>query len=756
VSGYVIDENTETLAGATIRQSGTSNGCSTNNYGFFTLAVPRGNVRLIASMAGMKPDTSLFIALKDTLLHLKLQYYTLGEVTIHAKADNRPQMSTTRLSLAQVAKIPALAGEPDIIKALSFIPGVINGGEGSSGLYVRGGTPDQNLILLDNAIVYNPNHLFGFLSVFNPASLKSVELIRGGFPARYGGRLSSVLDISMKDGNSEKRKGEFGFGLISSHAQVEGPWAKKRGSYMIAGRTAYLGVLLLPLRLRYNSGQTNEYYNYGMYDLNAKLKYRITDNRQLFLSLYAGQDGLTILNRAGTDKTENVLKWGNVTGSLRLNSQVSPRAFWKNILLFSRFNYLYGFTFDQHNDQEQEEQSKFNNISSLWNSTLKSDLDFVPGERHFIRAGMAHTLHNFVPRDNNQTFTSSDSSYKNTVSDRLPAYEAAFYVEDEWRPSEHWSVNAGFRFNFFIIQKAIFLSPEPRLSISRRLTASSSLKASFVRTQQNIHLLTNSGLGFQNDVWIPATALLPPQRTFQYALGWSKSIAKVSTELSVEVYYKKMANQIEYREGVNIFSSQQKNWTDVVSGSGVGQSYGVEFGMTRQTGRLTGMFAYTYSRTFRMFNDINNAASYPFKYDYPHNMNITGSLKLSKKWDFTASWVWHSGQPISLPTTALGAPPFAYYDNSTLFFFNNRNNARLPDYARADIGFICTKLKKTGRTAVWNFSIFNVFNRRNPLYAQIQNLPVYNPQTHTNDYVQQLKTQSFLPVLPSISYSFKW
>jgi hypothetical protein len=282
------------------------------------------------------------------------------------------------------------------------------------------------------------------------------------------------------------------------------------------------------------------------------------------------------------------------------------------------------------------------------------------------------------------------------------------------------------------------------------------LKASFVRTQQNIHLLTNSGLGFQNDVWVPATALLRPQRSFQYALGWSKTFVKAATDLSLEVYYKEMSNQIEYREGVNIFSSQQRAWTDIVTGNGRGKSYGIELGVTRQTGRLTGMLAYTFSRTFRRFEDINNARSYPFKYDFPHNLNITGALSLNKKWDFTASWVWHSGQPISLPATALNAPPNAYYENTTLFFFNNRNNARLPDYARADIGFICTKKKKNGRSAIWNFSVFNVFNRPNVLYAQIQNTPVFNYQTHQYDYVQQLKTRSFLPVLPSVSYTFKW
>jgi outer membrane receptor for ferrienterochelin and colicin len=757
VSGYVIDEDKEALIGARIRIFDSNIETTSNNYGFFSLKYITGHIRLIFYMVGLKNDTVSFNIKNDTLIYVTLKNRMLSEVVVSGnKIENKAQMSSIRLSLAQVAKMPALAGEADIIKALSFTPGVTNGGEGSSGLFVRGGTPDQNLILLDNAVVYNPNHLFGFLSVFNPSTLKSVELIKGGFPSRYGGRLSSVLEVTMKDGSQERRKGEVGFGLISSHAQTEGPWAHKKGSYMIAGRASYLGLLLLPLRIQYISSKRNQYQDYLMYDINAKFRLQTNQKSQAFLSFYTGRDNFEVLTQTDSDKSKNQLRWGNFTASLRLNRQVLAQMYWKNTLLYSQFRYKYGFAFNTQADSTTTE-SRFTSLSGLKNATWKSELDFMPNGKHYFRAGIENTWHKFVPRENRLSLYSIDTSYVDEAFSSAQAYESAAYIEDEWKPSDAWSLNMGLRANFFSIENMRFLSVEPRLSLSRRIGHFSKLKASFARTQQNIHLLSNSGLGFQNDVWVPVTSQLPPQLTSQFAVGFEHTFAKQFLEMSIEIYYKEMRNQIEYREGVNIFSSQQKSWEDIVTGHGQGASYGIELGFSKQVGgRLTGLLAYTLSKTTRQFSDINGGEAYPFKYDFPHNLNATGSLKLSKKWDFSASWVWHSGQPFSLPTTALSTPPNAAYQGSTLFYFKDRNNARLPDYARADIAFIFTRPKKNGRTAIWNFSIFNALNRPNALYAYIRNRPVFDPQTQEHLYYQELETQSFLPILPSISYALKF
>jgi outer membrane receptor for ferrienterochelin and colicin len=757
ISGYVTDEDRENLIGASINLHGSNIGAISNTYGFFSIKTIPGDVRLIFSMASLKSDTISLKVQNDTSIYVTLKNRTLSEVVVSDnRLENKAQMSSIRLSLAQVAKMPALAGEADIIKALSFTPGVTNGGEGSAGLFVRGGTPDQNLILLDNAVVYNPNHLFGFLSVFNPSTLKSVELMRGGFPARYGGRLSSVLEITMKDGSQERRKGEVGLGLIGSHAQIEGPWARKRGSYMIAGRVSYLSLLLLPLRLQYMSGKRNQYQNYSMHDINAKLRLQLNQKSQAFLSFYTGYDRFKILNQTDSDKSKNQLGWGNLTASLRLNRQVLPQTYWKNTLVYSQFRYKYDFEFIMQADSIPSE-SRFASFSGLKNITWKSEWDFMPNSKHYFRAGIENTCYKFVPRDNSLSLHSADTTYISKTSNSVQAYESAAYIEDEWRPTDVWSLNVGLRANFFSIQNLPFLSVEPRLSLSRRIGYFNMLKASFARTQQNIHLLSNSGLGFQNDVWVPVTSQLLPQRTFQVAIGFEHDFPKQFIEMALEIYYKKMSNQIEYREGVNIFSSQQQAWADLVAGRGRGESYGIELSFSKQVGqRLTGLLAYTLSKTTRQFDDINGGKVYPFKYDFPHNLNATASLKLNKKWDFAATWVWHSGQAFSLPTIALSAPPNAAYEGTTLFYFKDRNNARLPDYVRADIGFILTKPRKNGRTAIWNFSVFNVLNRPNALYAYIQNRPVFDAQTQGHSYYQELKTQSFLPILPSISYVLKY
>ena len=755
VSGYVTDENGEALTGATVFQPQTSKGVVVNTYGFYSLSLPKGQATLQFSFVGNEGKTIDLRLVRDTVLNVRLKYQTLQEVEIKDQRNKQNErISTVTLPMAQIKKIPAIGGEADIIKALGLTPGVSNGTEGSAGLYVRGGTPDQNLILLDEAVVYNPNHLFGFISIFNPDAIKNVDLIKGGFPARYGGRLSSVLDVTMREGNLKKSKTDIGVGILSSRLTIERPLLKDKVSLIASARSSYLGVFVFPIWLKYKLTTSDaRYINYFMYDANIKLNYKIDDKNQLYFSLYHGKDNFASfdrISRYSEDKTK--LKWGNTTATLRYTKEVSPRLFWKNMLLYTRFNYNINLLNRLITDNKRYE---INSFSGLQDYTLRSALDFIPNPNHYIKTGMEITQHQFTPQFQNNF--SNDTTIQNmSHRDNFSATEPVAFVEDEWQIFKPLKAHIGLRINQFRVKSKIYPSVEPRASLLWTVMDGWTLKAAYSKMKQNIHLLTNNGVGFQNDIWVPSTDKISPQQSEQYALGLSKYFPKHDLEISLEAYDKRMKNLIDYKEGANIIVNLE-NWQSAVERNGTGQSRGLEFFLHRKSGRFNGFLSYTLAKTERQFSNINNGKSYPFRYDSRHNFAITANYQMSDKWNVSGTFVFKSGEPITLPSASIDNNPFdnGYLSTPEIPIYTTRNGYRLPAYHRADIGFNRTTTTDKGRKKTWSFGVYNLYNRRNVMYIEIVTQRKYIAQ-NTYTFKQVLRAQSLFTAIPSVSYALSF
>jgi len=764
ITGYVTDATTgEALIHANIYQANSYKGTTTNEYGFYSLTLPAGEVELKSAYVGYQNYTRYLRLQSDTTIHISLDIETMDEVVVTApKAgegllQNNTRMSTVRLPMQQIESVPALFGEPDVLKAFALTPGVSTGMEGTAGLLVRGGTPDQNLILLDGATVYNVSHLFGFVSVFNTDALKNAELIKGGFPARYGGRLSSVLDISMKEGNTEKTEHELGVGLISSRYTING-LINEKTSYLLAGRVNYIGLLALPLAT--GGSGNSEVSIYNMYDFNAKINHRFNDKQQLYFSLYAGNDYLGNSDFSYTPITKSRLSWGNVTGTMRYNAIFTPKMFGKFMLNYSQ--YKSGLRVKEIYS-DRTDTYRFSSLVRDW--SLKADIDFLPNPAHYIRFGATGIYHHYRPSfSRNRTI---DTDGFEVVNDfKTPAGEFAVYAEDDISLTKWWKINAGFRGAAFAVEDKWYLSPEPRIS-SRFLIGDWALKSSYSYMQQYIHLLTG-GLGPAgvpgSDIWVPATANVPPQRAWQAAAGIGKSFPKQHFDISVEGYYKKMYDVIDYLASSSSFFSVDSSWEERVETGGEGTAYGLEFFLHRKRGRLNGWLAYTLSWNNRQFELINNGHTYPAAYDRRHDAAVVLNYRLGKKVSFSGAWIYTTGSPITLPTAN-----YYNYNNNINFeagyyapqeHYGSRNNYRMPDNHRLDINFAFDKKTKRGREAQWNIGLYNAYNRANPLYLQVRQGSTYvSIDGGPYEVVSTSKTlylQGFLPLLPSISYNIKY
>lgn len=685
ISGIVTDENGEPLVGATVLNSNSQKGVVTNNNGFYSLSASEGEIKIQYSFVGMEKLNQNFLLKKDTINNVKLKSAVLNEIIVKSSRDiNSEKISNIVLPLEQIKKIPSIGGEADIIKALGLTPGVSNGTEGSAGLYVRGGTPDQNLILLDDAAVYNPNHLFGLLSVFNTDAIKNVELIKGGFPARYGGRLSSVLDITMKEGSLEKKRTDFGIGIIASRLLLERPIIKDKLSILFAARASYLGLLKLPQYFQYKSNKSIDYFNYFLYDTNFKLNYKINDKNQVYFSFYAGDDNLYSFDKTTMTTNDKIstlsenkthLNWGNRTATIRYNTIVSPKLFWKNLVTYTKFNY----DTQVNNNSDSLKQNSFYKIASgLEDFSYKSSIDFIPNGKHYMKTGVEIIYHKFTPQS--RVFVTSDSSSNNLyATEKIDAIETAAFVEDEWKIRDRLKANFGLRLNNYRVNKTNYYSFEPRMMLVYNLSKDYFLKMAYSKMQQNVHLLTNSGVGFQNDIWVPSTDNISPQKSEQWALGISKFLQKFNLDVSIEAYYKNMTHLIDYKEGENIISSS-KNWQKTVEVNGKGVSKGLEFFIHKKSGQLNGFLSYTLSQTDRQFSNINNGQIFPFKYDSPHNFATTFNYQINKKWDFSSTWVFKIGEPITLPIYTIESQTTAQTSLSPVYFiYSRRNEYRLPN-----------------------------------------------------------------------------
>jgi len=747
ISGYLTDvASGEALIGATVREAISRNGTTTNRYGFYSLTLPRGRVRIAASYISYFPVSHEFELRQDTTLALRLTTasQSLGEVTITPEENQQIKpLGSINIPIQRLRAVPTLFGEPDIIKALALTPGVSTGNEGSTGLLVRGGSPDQNLILLDEATVYNAAHLFGFVSIFNPDAIKNVDLYKAGFPARFGGRLSSVLDITMKEGNNQEMKGEASIGLISSRFNLEGPIRDKQTSFMLSARSSYLSLFLLPTYIPYKKGATDAFFNYWLYDINGKVNHTFKDGGRLFFSVYNGNDFWTAYDGSYSEKSKFALNWGNTTATTRYSRTLNPKLFFRSVLTYSR--YRYGL--DGSNSSDGIITEQFGSESTMRDWTLRTGFDFFPAPAHQIRFGTEVISHAYQPSALTTTYAVNPDSLPK-ANNLINAWEYAVYAEDEAQPISWLKLNVGVRGAAFHVEEHTYTSLEPRLAVSFLLPAQFALKGSYTLMRQYIHLLSSSGAGFPNDIWVPSSRRVAPQFSWQLALGVTKTLPWLNTEIMVEGYHKTMTNLIDYQQGTNfLMGAYSRDWQEEIETGGIGKAYGLEIFLNRTQGRFTGWLSYALAWNQRQFINISNGNWYPARYDRRHSFSVTGNYKLANAWSLSSTWVYSSGQPVTLP---VGVQEDIY--GNKIFIYTGRNNARMPAYHRLDLGANYTRQTRRGRTATWSFGVYNAYSRVNPYYLDFRNK--YNSSWEIIG--KQMVQRSLFPLLPSFNYSLKF
>lgn len=763
LSGYFMDaQSKETLIGASVFQPKLSRGTSSNEYGFYSLTLPEGTYELIFSYIGYAP------IVKEITLDQNIEFSplltlgnTLAEVVVtEDRAIERhasTKMSSNKISLDKVKSMPVLMGERDVLKIIQLMPGVQSGSEGSTGLYVRGGGPDQNLMLLDGVPIYNTNHLFGFLSTFNGDAIKSAEIIKGGFPARYGGRLSSIVDIRMKEGDMESFHGDVTLGLISGKINLEGPITKNKTSFSFSARRTWLDALTFPIQKSVQSGNaTKEFFNYHFYDVNAKINHKFSNKSRLFLSTYLGNDKLKFeLEEFGFDEKE-IIDWGNRTAAARWNYQFSPKLFSNTTLLYSQYKFSYhGYNALIEEDTKKVITERLNTSdSSIKDFGAKIDFNFLPNPNHHIRFGAGYTYHQFLPTVNFQQIKLNASSpEKDTQGEtKTTADEMTFYVEDEVQIGDFIQINGGLHLSNFQVETSSYTYLQPRLALSFLINNNNSVKVSFAKMNQSIHLLTSPGLGLPTDLWVPSTDKIEPESSLQYAIGYTRSLNK-NLELTVEGFYKTMDNLLEYKSGFNVFSNSA-NWEDKVL-IGAGKSYGVEVFVEKKVGKTTGWIGYTWSKSTRSFEEIDAGKSFPYKYDRRHDVGIAVTHKPSERVDFGLVWVYGTGNTYTLGTrnySAINAGTETGLASNYLSRFQavnhieSRNNQRAPAYHRLDLSVNFHKSKKRGKRT-WSFGVYNAYSRQNPFIVYLDEKP--------NEGLK-LKQRSLLPIIPFAAYSFKF
>lgn len=791
ISGYVTDKNSgERLINANIYNKDTYLGTTANNYGYYSISLPKGQATLIASFIGYQAQEFKLDLQTDQTLNIQLELSSdeLEEVTVVGNQINKvedTQMSMVDLPVQKMKKIPVILGEADVLKVIQLLPGVQSGTEGTSGIYVRGGGPDQNLFLLDGVPVYNASHLLGFFSVFNPDAIKTVKLYKGGFPARFGGRLSSVVDISMKDGNMKEFKGDFSIGLISSKLTLEGPIIKDKTSFMFSARRTYVDILAQPI-IAYANAMNNSNAHGGAYfhDFNLKLNHIFNDRSRLYLSGYLGKDKgyggskdeYDLLGENNQlikyqSKTDFGLGWGNSIGSLRWNYLLGKRLFSNTTVTYSKYIFDVESDFtskDLTNNTKTEDFFRY--YSGIEDISAKVDFDYFPSPRHDIKFGTGYTNHHFTPGVTRLKFGDTSIDYEQAGIDTtfgnrdIFADELASYFEDDITISEKFKLNAGVQLSVFMVDGETFVRLQPRLALRFKASDNVSLKASYSRMAQHVHLLTTAGISMPTDLWLPVTKNFEPPLSDQVAIGTAINLPK-SFSLTLEGYYKNMTNLIEYKEGAS-FMGSATNWESKVE-KGIGWSYGAEVMLEKTLGKTTGWIAYTWSKTERQFENLNFGKSFPAKYDRRHDISIAITHEFSDKFDIGGTWVYGTGNAVTLavmeyPQAQVPGTNFNPWYSGSLKEYDGRNNYRMPAYHRMDLGMNFHKEKKHG-IRTWSISAYNVYNRQNPFMLQWGTKGgeyVYN--SVTGEYVQTskpetvLKQFSLFPIIPSVSYSFKF
>jgi hypothetical protein len=761
-SGYISDARTgESLIGATVYDLVSGKGTVANVYGFYSLTLSGDSANLRFSYVGYAARFAAFPWGESRTVDMALTPAAeLQGVEIVAELTEREfertQMSALELSMEKVKALPVLLGERDVLKTIQLLPGVQSGTEGSSGLYVRGGGPDQNLILLDGVPVYNANHLFGFFSIFNTDAINSVKLIKGGFPAEYGGRLSSVIDIRMKEGNSQELKGEGGIGLIASRLTIEGPIVKNKTSFMVSGRRTYIDVLTRPIIRSQGDGVDGGYF---FYDLNTKVNHRFSDRSRLYLSGYFGRDKFfardTYNAPSGSsgerwrERYEAGLDWGNAIGALRWNYVFNPRLFSNTTLTYTNYLFRVRNEFETERVSGGVGRTEYNRIqyrSGIKDWGARVDFNYLPNPEHYIKFGGGYIYHTFNPgvnrfSDRTELIT-RDTTYG---SSRIFAHEFYTYAEDDFAITDRLKVNGGLHFSGFFVGDKNYLSLQPRVSGRYLIDRRTSVKASYAHMAQFLHLLTNAGIGLPTDLWVPPTERIRPQIAHQVAAGVSRAVAD-GWDFTFETYYKTIENFIEYREGATFLGGGQ-DWQNKVE-TGKGWSYGGELMLEKKTGRTTGWIGYTLSWTNRQFENLNFGRVFPYRYDRRHDLSLVATHKFNDHVDMGLVWVYGTGNAVTLPLERY-QPLQGFTDfwgSEGIGHIASRNNYRMAAYHRLDLSVNLHRPTRWGERT-WSFGLYNAYSRQNPFFLYFS----------TDDRGNQRLTQfALFPIIPSVMYSFKF
>ena len=756
ISGYVREKATgEDLIGANVYIKELSKGTITNQYGYYSLTLGKGEYTFVVSFIGYSDYTKKIVLNKNIKLNISLKQASIitDEVIISSERSDKniqsTEMGTIKLPVEKIKVIPAFMGEIDILKTIQLLPGVQSAGEGSSGFYVRGGGPDQNLILLDEAVVYNASHLFGFFSVFNADAVKDINLIKSGMPANYGGRLSSVVDISMKEGNNKKFNVDGGIGIISSRLTIQGPIKKDTCSFIISGRRTYIDVLMKPF--------VENNLPYFFYDLNAKINYRLSDKDRVFLSGYFGRDVFNM--EMQESNMSNSISWGNATTSLRWNHLFSDKLFSNTSLIFTDYSFEFAAK------QGSYDVTYYSGIRD-WN--VKYDFTYLPSIRHNIKFGGNYIFHTFTPDNASAEVSGVDLDLGDEI--KLYSHDAALYLNDNFDLTEKIKLNAGLRYTFFrqigpfdrfvlneigqIIDTIHYKTNEnvktynhiePRLSIRYTINKLSSVKASYTQNYQYIHLASISAVSLPTDIWVPSSSIVKPQFGTQYSIGYFRNFKQNMFESSVEVYYKELKNQIEFKEGF-IPEDNIKNNTDNNFTFGNGKSYGVELFLKKSIGKATGWVGYTLSKTTRIFPEVNQGKEFYAKHDRRHDVSFIATYVLNNKLTFSLVWVYATGNAITLPVSRY------IIEGQIINEYSERNAFRMSAYHRMDVSATYNFKKRKKYESSLNLSIYNVYNRYNPYFIY------FDTVGNINHYEMEItaKQVSLFPILPSISWNFKF
>lgn len=797
VSGFVRDKRSaESLIGASVYESGSRVGTASNNFGFFSLTLPGGDITIRASYIGYTGRLYNLTGLeRDTVLTIELEpSASLQEVVVTGQSTSKQSVLSTQMGALEINQqtirsTPVMFGEADIIKTLQLTPGVSSGTEGTAGMYVRGGNVDENLFLIDGNPVYQINHIGGIFSAFNPEAISGMDFFKSGFPSRYGGRLSSVVDVHMKEGNMKEYHGSATLGLISGNLNFEGPIVKDRTSFNISLRRTWLDVLSAPALAIANKITKKDGIRtrarYAFHDLNLKVNHIFNDRSRMYFSLYNGNDVLKggssdFPSSSNTEDSYNYdtdvsLRWGNIMATTGWTYVFNNRLFGKLSGVFTRYHSKLRST-DHDIEGKEGDSDYYERFSENTTNTgimdlgVRTSFDYLPVHSHHIRFGGDYLVHRFRPEynhsssfDKSQDFISNIN--KEYANDLLWGHEAGVFAEDDWTLLPSVRINAGVRFSLFNVQGKTYTGVEPRVSLRWLLADNLSFKASYSRMNQYVHLISNSFISLPTDAWMPVTRKLKPLLSDQVSAGFYYDLNKTYS-FSVEGYYKTMENLLEYRDG-HTFTPSYLNWEEKLT-AGDGRAYGAEFMVRKETGRTTGWIGYGLSWADRKFDELNLGERYPARFDNRHKLNIVVMHKISPKVEISAAWSYASGNHVTLSLENYEEQEtggrFDYtggYGNDPLYnsidYYEGRNNYQLPAYHRLDLGLKIYRPKKKGRMGIWTISIYNVYSRMNPFMIYKSDKEVKDSNSaYGYKYVPVFKTVGIMPIIPSISYTYKF